>query len=254
MTFLSETPFFRGAHRLNRPQVLRLLILVALTVLAAVAGPFGTFENGGFPARLVYWAVAISVSLIIALGFKFALRDLFQGRQFWLGEAYVCLGTTLIFTPFLYVWTAGWFAIAPAERPDPLIMGLNVLAICVIVSGLRYGMPKAWSGGGAPDLPRLADRLSDTIRGPILRLEAEGHFVHIVTEAGSGRVRMRLADAIREMEPVSGHLTHRSHWVATSAVTGMCQDTGRRVLRLANRDVVPVSRTFHPELEAAGLL
>ncbi|MEL7099732.1 MAG: LytTR family DNA-binding domain-containing protein [Pseudomonadota bacterium] len=134
-----------------------------------------------------------------------------------------------------------------------MYLGLNVLAICVIISILRHGLPHVL-GTAAPDLPRLADRLSDSARGAILRLEAEGHYVHIVTEQGAERVRLRLADAVREMEPVVGHFSHRSHWVAQSAIVGSGQEAGKRVLRLSNGDVVPVSRTFQPDLDAAGVL
>lgn len=254
MTFLTETR--EVLPRVSRTRLWQGATILAVTLLAAVTGPFGTFQNGGFSERLVYWAVAISCALVVALSLKYALRDLLRTPQFWVAELYICLGTTLAFTPFLYAWTLFWFAGPPEDYPSPVWMGVNVLAICTLISGLRYGLPALGAvteRAEETSLPRLSDRLCSEVRGPILRLEAEGHYVIVVTDAGVERLRMRLTDAIREMDPVEGFCTHRSHWVARRAITRSKTDGGRRVLALSNGDVVPVSRKYQPDLEAAGL-
>ncbi|MEO0938698.1 MAG: LytTR family DNA-binding domain-containing protein [Pseudomonadota bacterium] len=254
MTFLTETNDI--LPRVSRTRLWQVVTIFVVTLLAAVTGPFGTFQSGGFSARLVYWIVAISISLGVALSLKYALRDLLRTPQFWLAELYICLGTTLAFTPFLYAWTLFWFAGPPEKYPSPVWMGVNVLAICMLISGLRYGLPAFAAvterAEDAP-LPRLSDRLCQEARAPILRLEAEGHYVLVVTGAGVERLRMRLTDAIREMDPVEGYCTHRSHWVARSAIARSKIDGGRPVLALSNGDVVPVSRKYQPDLEDAGL-
>ncbi|MGD9866167.1 MAG: LytTR family DNA-binding domain-containing protein [Pseudodonghicola sp.] len=106
-----------------------------------------------------------------------------------------------------------------------------------------------------PDLPpRLARRLPEDFQGPILRLSSEDHFVDVITAAAVHRLRMRFADAIDEMDTVEGDLTHRSHWVARAAIDGVEREGGRIFIRLVNGDRVPVSRTYRPGLEQAGIL
>lgn len=255
VTFLTETTV--RLPRVTRTRTLQIITICGVTVLAAMTGPFGTFSGGGFSDRLVYWSVAIAAALVVALSLKHAFRDLLRTPQFWVAELYICLGTALVFTPFLYAWTVYWFPGSPEMLPGPLWLGLNVLSICVIISGLRYGLP---TFGAAPHQreeapqPRLLDRLRPELCAPILRLEAEGHYVIVVTERGVERLRMRLTDAIREMDPVEGFCTHRSHWVTKSAVTQAGTEQGRPVLSLSNGDVVPVSRKYQPDLDAAGLL
>lgn len=233
-------------------------VCVAITLIVAVTGPFGTYDEGGLGQRLVYWSVANAAALLIAFGLKYAVRGLLTTRQFWVGELNIIVGTTLIFTPVLYLWTLYWFPQLQASPPDILMMGGNVLLICAVISTLRYGLAFLVSLSGTPapiqPLPRLVDRVPDTLRGPVIRLEAEGHFVLIVTRQGQARVRLRLGDAVREMAPVAGHWVHRSHWVAADAITGALDDTARSSLFLSNGDQVPISRTYKSALQEAGVI
>jgi len=233
-------------------------VSLAITLIVAVTGPFGTYDEGGVCLRLVYWSVANTVALLIAFGLKYAVRGLLITRQFWVGEINIVVGTTLIFTPFLYVWTVFWFPDLSDDPPDIVMMGANVLLICAVISTLRYGFPFLMSLTGPPvpvqPLPRLVDRLPETVRGPVIRLEGEGHFVLIVTRNGQARVRLRLGDAVREMDAVRGHWVHRSHWVAAEAIAGAADDTARSHLFLSNGDQVPISRTYKPDLQDAGVI
>ena len=64
---------------------------------------------------------------------------------------------------------------------------------------------------------------------------------------------MRLADAIREAEPVEGLQIHRSHWVAIAAVARAVRRDGKLFLELTNGLRLPVSRGAQPAVKAAGL-
>ena len=101
----------------------------------------------------------------------------------------------------------------------------------------------------------LAGRLSPKLKGePVLALEAEDHYVRIHTPAGSELVLLRLADAANEMGNTPGARTHRSWWVARSAVKGVSRNAGRTSLQLVNGLEVPVSRGYLAELREAGWL
>lgn len=102
--------------------------------------------------------------------------------------------------------------------------------------------------------PRLYRRLPDGFPGPILRLNGQDHFVEVVAADASVSIRMRLSDAIAEMEPMEGIVPHRSHWVLKEAVTGSLHNGARVELCLRNGDRVPVSRSARKSLEEAGLL
>lgn len=107
--------------------------------------------------------------------------------------------------------------------------------------------------GLPPPRARLAERLPSP-GAQILRLTVEDHFVDVVTSEGTERLRMRFADAVAEMEPIVGHITHRSHWVSADSIDRAERKAGRWVLRLVNGDTVPVSRGCQPALIEAGII
>jgi DNA-binding LytR/AlgR family response regulator len=86
-------------------------------------------------------------------------------------------------------------------------------------------------------------------------LTAKNHYVEVVTDKGSTTIRMRLADAIDEMEPVEGYCVHRSHWVARSAINAVERENAQKIfVLLSNGDRIPVSRKYRPNLEKTGLV
>ncbi len=107
-----------------------------------------------------------------------------------------------------------------------------------------------------PLLPvTLTGRLSPKLKGEtVLALEAEDHYVRIHTPAGSELVLLRLADAANEMGNTPGARTHRSWWVARSAVKAVNRNAGKTSLQLVNGLEVPVSRGYLAELREAGWL
>ena len=101
---------------------------------------------------------------------------------------------------------------------------------------------------------RLRRRLPMGMREPILHLSARDHFVDVETETALYSVRMRFADAVAEMDGVTGQATHRSHWVAVHAIRETKLEGGKLFVVLCNGTEVPVSRTFRPQLAEAGIL
>lgn len=81
----------------------------------------------------------------------------------------------------------------------------------------------------------------------------QDHYVDVHTDKGNTLVLMRLADAIAEMEGVSGMQIHRSHWVALDAVAGSLRKDGRLFLRMTDEKLLPVSRSSLDAVRVAGL-
>ncbi len=99
----------------------------------------------------------------------------------------------------------------------------------------------------------FADRLPYRLRGArVLAVHGEDHFVRIHTVRGEHLIWMRLGDALAELAELDGRQTHRSWWVAKSAVVEVRRGNGRAVLTLSNGVEAQVSRRFAPSLREAG--
>jgi len=98
---------------------------------------------------------------------------------------------------------------------------------------------------------RFLDRLPPEVGRDVIYLKVSGHYITVVTTAGSGILLMRFADAVAELEG-AGMQVHRSFWVAYRHVTAVEQREGRTVVCLTGGVVVPVSRTFVAAVRAAA--
>jgi len=103
--------------------------------------------------------------------------------------------------------------------------------------------------------PKILSRLPIHMKtAELYALSAEDHYVRIHTSKGEEMVLMRLSDAIEEVGIIPGMQTHRSWWVAASAVDNI-QSKGRGAeVKLPNGTQVPVSRNALKSLRAAGWL
>jgi DNA-binding LytR/AlgR family response regulator len=90
-------------------------------------------------------------------------------------------------------------------------------------------------------------------RGSLVALSVEDHYVRIQTVKGEEMVLMRLGDAERELAGFAGLRVHRSHWVALAQVQAHARRSGRDFLQMSDGSEVPVSRSFRPAAQEAGL-
>ena len=249
---------------------LTLFIWLAAIVVATIAGPFGTFAVMDAPQRALYWLVVVSLSVVVGYGTRaLALALVGQDRPILFDVVMVAL-MTVVLTPMVWFIT-GTVRKVPAVELQPLLTFAGYVMLCtaVIVVGRRVvpGFePRSYDFLPEPEArarqsvsaepePRLSRRLSPTLRGRILRLTANDHLVEVVTERGAETLRMRLTDAVAEMEPVPGCCVHRSHWVAHAAITRVERETPHKMfVVLVNEDRIPVSRKYRCNLEEAGLI
>ena len=258
------------AENLNALFSLSTALVWCLSVLiATVAGPFGTFEAMGLIERTLFWGVIASLSI----GIGYAMRALAMvsvgHHRPALFDLVATLGMTLVFSPVLWVVSSLFSRVSGVWMPGFGRMTLYVLVVAFGAYVLRRLVPGIepttysflmHEAGAVPDSqdmtqPRLLRRLSSDMRAPVLRLSARGHFVNVVTETGEEALRLRLADAINETDPIDGVQPHRSHWVARAAISGVERDGKQRIfLTLRNGDRVPVSRGYRARLEAEGVI
>lgn len=253
--------------------------VLSVSLVLGIAGPFGTYEHLDLLPRLAYWfAIALLTFLV---GFATVVLTLHRlpDREGWrygrLAVAALLAGVPI--TAVIVAFNAVLFGemAAAAEGIPGLYLNCCLIAAAVtFLSTLMDGHGRAGANeltGGAEGVgttaaahaparpaaspalrPKLLDRLPTHLRGSLVRLAMQDHYVEVFTDKGSTLVLMRLADAIAETAPVEGLQVHRSHWVARTAVAGAARQDGKPVLRLADGTLLPVSRTYLASVKSAG--
>ncbi len=227
------------------------LELIALVPFGLFLGAIQPFDSVG-PAlpRYIYWQLAIVGGGVIG-----ALIEPLVYRAVGTRPRLFALAQLMAMTPAISVWVslvpALFFGMTVSGGSALEIMP-NVLIINTSVVILAWLMRKATNRrdaispipeGLAPPVirARLPPRLA---RSRLVAVEAEDHYLRVRTEAGSALVLMRLVDALEALSGLDGFRTHRSWWVARTAVQAMRWKGGRGDLTLSDGSSAPVSRTY----------
>lgn len=222
------------------------------TLMVALAGPFGSFEAMGAPLRLLYWGVVTGLGVVLGLGASAAALVVTGFNRPMRQDLLAAALTVVPLAPAVRLLRG---SLDPTRGVPDLALAPIALNTFGIVAGVLLLRRVIAGALVTPEMTeaRLMRRLPETARGRILRLSSRDHFVEVVTSAGRETLRLRLADAIAEAEPEAGLCTHRSHWVAIAAISGVARGAGNKVLVvLCNGDRVPVSRRYLPDLRQAG--
>ncbi len=150
----------------------------------------------------------------------------------------------------------GVHAAAAETRTPPEATGVIVDTRPVVsgapgAAGAAPGATSSSADQAATLQARFLDRLPPEVGRDVVYLKVSGHYITVVTTAGSGSLLMRLADAVAELEG-EGMQVHRSFWVAYRHITAIEQRDGRTVVCLTGGEEVPVSRTFVAAVRAAA--
>lgn len=267
--------FLQSTYRELRATLadLRLWItFVAVVVLFAFTGPFGTFERLDAATRLGYWlllqTVAWSICLVCIAGAKAMLQRhvpaplprMFVGALVaspLIGGGILAVNGLVLGDP--YTW-AGLIEQVLTAFPVALLMCVFVWLSLGNSSDRTPGKladagPERSSEPGetaagprAGRSSRLLERLEADMRAPLLHLAVEDHYVDVVTTRGRRLLLLRFADALAEIEPDEGMQVHRSHWVADRAVEKVTAGNGRLTILLSTGRRVPVSRPYVSEV------
>lgn len=229
-----------------------IALWIVLSGLAAMAGPFGTFDLLEFAPRLAYWAAVVAVSIALDYGLRWLLR----GRpRHWrlLGRIPYAIVLACIIHAMNRIVFAHW-----GGWQDLLWLAFIVMSVGAAIEGtliiLSPDPASAPTAPGSDPAESFLRRLPIDKRGAVVRLEAQDHYLNVVTTAGEALVLLRMADAEAELEAAHGMRVHRSHWVAIDRVVGHRRRDGRDFLVTADQAEVPVSRSFRPAVKAAGLI
>lgn len=249
--------------------------MLLIVVIAVVTGPFHTLSQLSLPERILYWGLCVLSAFLAAQIVTRTLAPFLEGAQSWKVVISQTLAMGFFYAPFIYGWTV---VMVPPVGGDAIAFGRFVrdvllisLAVFITLQIVIYRQdtqvrrevdaasakpapilppePVASSDNAEEARPRFMRRIDAEDPGPVLRLEALDHFVTAVTPEAQYHLRMRLIDAIDEMDGVEGMMIHRSHWVTQRAVIGPEFENRRLFLRVACGARIPVSRKYMPEVQ-----
>jgi|GEM_PF-1833915 len=92
--------------------------------------------------------------------------------------------------------------------------------------------------------------LDHPLNGTLLRIEAQEHYVRLVSDLENRMVLYRFNDIVAELPDQLGMQVHRSHWVAFAAAEGLHRDKGRLWLNVTDGSKVPVSRKYSEDVRS----
>ena len=255
MTRAAPQPRSRAAVLAGRAAA-ELALLLAVGVFMALLGPFGSGLNT-LPERLAYWLILIIGGGLIGIAIDEALGRRLGG--FWRRLA----ADSVLMTPavtLLVVVVAHLMFGAPIWPRYRVGLSFQVFVVCVAVMALRQLAWRDPPAAAAPATEPEADatlafrqRLSARRReARLLAVEAEDHYLRVHTDGGDELITLRFADALAELAAARGFRTHRSWWVAASALEAVRWRRGRGEAHLACGLVVPISRGQSAALKQAG--
>ncbi len=255
----SHTWAGRFGHAIDLDTLIRALaIATGGGVFLALIGPFGT-AVAPLGLRFVYWlslAVGGTGLGVLTTG---VVEALFGVANRW--RYVLAVATALLMTPpatlavyavtrWLFAWNIVYDGLLGLAGPVFLVcLAMN------LINALAHHQPIQTHPSATPDdlPPRFLSRLPRKLQGgEIHAVEAQDHYLRLHTSKGSDLILMRLSDAVAELDGLEGAQTHRSWWVAKSAVQQVRRIDGRAILELPGGVEAPVSRNIARALKAQG--
>ena len=231
------------------PRVVLVCLLVALAIAAS-----GGIRNG--EGLFIVSGQAVSGGLIGLVVARWLVPASWYGSMNWAAALVIaaCVAapmTGIVLARIAFLEGAPiTVALVREVAPEVFAVSLMMTALAFLV---RRRPTQTHAAPRDAPAPKFLARLPAKLAGAeIYAVEAEDHYLRLHTSLGQDLILMRLTDAIAELEGIEGAQTHRSWWVARSAVTGAERLDGRALLTLKDGAEAPVSRGFAKALRAAG--
>ena len=263
-------------HSFENEDFFKKFPLISSTLMTSIIGfflgylaPFGTNTLGIYLA-ILYWQILCFIGALIFLPMSYFVPKYLVRFHLPFLVRFICslfIATTLMSIIVTYVTSVfflqelSFIKRFPGEFPRTLVIGTFLTLFFYIKSYLNYQKNKVLSHSDSlipknnnSSADKFMNKLPLEVRGKLLCLEMADHYLKVHTDKGTHMLLMRLKDAISELEHYSGLQTHRSWWVAENAVVGSIKENKKTLLKLENEQLVPVSRTFLPDVKAKNLL
>lgn len=234
---------------INRQRLINsILITIAAGLFLTIIAPLGTHYLG-FGERLVYW-----LGLCVAGWLGGMLAEVLVERY---------LPTlVIIWQVVLQSFAAAiavYFSLFTFFQHMPITPGvitfLYVFVISLAITGVGFAFKKKEPTVEANEVktPALLERLPVELRdAEIYAISAEDHYVKVHTAKGHTMILMRFKDAVRDIAPLAGIITHRSWWVAEQGVKTIKKKSRSADLTLKNDELALVSRNGLKAIRESG--
>ncbi len=241
-------------------------------IVYAVLGPMGMEDNLGPLQRLAFVGTVCALCWPLCHAFSATVLYLARARPPIQILAFAVAGVLFMAIPCSAVAYAfyGLFDPDGAARDEILETYLNVAVLLAICSSLvhyaacqRVKLKRARATNldtpraTAKQTPTAAQgaegffsRLPATVGRDVVYLGVSGHYLTVVTTAGSCLILMRLTDAVAALGDL-GIQVHRSYWVAHHHIQGVIKRDDRTLVRITGAQELPVSRTYLANVRAA---
>lgn len=244
-----------------------LSIMLAIGLLLALMGPFGTFA-GSVAFRLVYWVTLMVAGYALyhpamMAASRVAARLALPEAAMWAAAGVVASVpmTALVWVVGRIGYTTRW---PTPEQALALYVNVGLVgAIGTVMLWVARRRREAASVSAErepepepvvaePVGPALFERLPPGFGPTLHALEMEDHYVRAHGAYGSALILMRMRDAVAETAPLAGAQVHRSWWVARDAVERVRREGRNYRLVLPGGVEAPVARGAVPTLVAEG--
>ena len=218
-------------------------IWAVASVLTAVAGPFGTHDAMTLAPRSIYWASVCAASV----GLSSIATRVQNGKPLrvrllvWLCFATVLSAGIHAANVVLFEEWQGWGGYF-------YLMAIVAVVIAMVFLTIRLAQPEIPAVPDQGRLTKFLERLPFEKRAALIRLEAQDHYLKVVTQAGDSLILMRIGDAAKELDGGYGTQVHRSHWIARGAVSTHQRRAGRDFLTTHDGAEIPVSRNNRSQI------
>jgi DNA-binding LytR/AlgR family response regulator len=222
-------------------------------------GPFDTYYDMPLGQQILYWGAIMIVNWSMsAVAFQAAAMWA-SGNKKPLAPVVLLVAGAVSFPATLAVYIANVVFRPNIVEIVPVLSlfgSVLVITICIAISRRQLAAepqpaPSAETGAVGTLLLRS---LPPELRGALIRLLMNDHYIEVDTIKGAALVLLRLADALEELGDADGLQVHRSQWVARTAVEGVRRDGSRMFLSLCTGQEIPVSRTYRAAVRDAGMI
>ena len=245
------------------------LLAIGIGVVMAIIAPLQT-DQIPILQRMVYWQILMLSGATIGLGITELVERWGRLRRMpWLEVPLIGI---LIALPLTLIVMGAGAIFFGTTATGVFRFGYNfgltaLISVAITALGHMIHSGKADTAPSSnnaaresapvnpvPGTNRFAARLPLPFQQqPIIALQAEDHYLRVYVDGGqSTMILMRLSDAIAELPKDLGAQTHRSWWVAKSAVRAASKAEGRALLTIGDTLEVPVSRSYYKTLSDAG--
>ena len=214
------------------------------SILTSMSGPFGTHEAMTILPRSMYWSAVCAASV----GLSMVAVRVNTGQTVWI-KLLVWLCFAAILSAGIYAVNITLFSIGSGWGEYLYLLVIVGVSVGVVFSTIQLMRPEIPIPRDDGRMAKFLERLPLEKRAKLIRLEAQDHYLKVVTHAGDSLILMRIGDAAKELEDGFGLQVHRSHWVARGAVSTHKRRAGRDFLTTQDGAEIPVSRNNRAQIE-----